>query len=121
MYKEGGGQLYTWAQRAQPQAGHTGLKATDRGGNQSITAKLAATKKAWHALWQGGHPWMPSHKYALAPVTGQPGREVLRKLKGAKAKGADVWAPHALAALPDMWADQLATFYDESEATGHWP
>ena len=39
----------------------------------------------------------------------------------AKPKGPDGWCPKELEKLPKAWTNQLATFYNQWEARGHWP
>ena len=57
----------------------------------------------------------------MPPIQGEQVRRVLKSLKSGKAKGPDGWTPRELQALPTMWTDQLAAFYNEWEKRGAWP
>ena len=61
---------------------------------------------------------MPTRNDKLQPITGEQVREVLKRLRAGKAKGADGWSPAELAALPTSWTDRLAEFYTKWEEEG---
>ena len=64
---------------------------------------------------------MPTRNDKLQPITGEQVREVLKRLRTGKAKGADGWSPAELAAFPTSWTDRLAEFYTRWEEEGRWP
>ena len=106
---KGGGKLYRWAQRRQPNEQLTGLERDTGDGDKTIAKRLEEARTAWAGLWEGGRAWLRSEKVDLEPIQGDQVRDVLKRLKSGKAKGMDGWTPMELEALAPQWTCLLYT------------
>ena len=100
--------LYRLVRRTGPDYGKTKLLADPL--HASIDERISFTKNVWQNRWKSGsHFEHRKEASALAPITGDKIRRVIRHLSDNKAKGKDAWTIPELRALSRADTDAPGT------------